>query len=355
MRPALITAFSAGILTSIVSPTSKAAVVELERVTLDEGNVTALLETTSQYYVDAMRALIEEGYRDDYRAIRWEVLEDAMRDAPVARFEYRFEMNGVPGMRVYHAMGGRPLGSVAKTIFEGPTPPGTPDMPSSPMSSEDEEALFSRRLASVDEVAVDLADARFYANFDQINVRASLLASEDSELGSFIVDGKNRAFDPEFKALRAIENDLRSGSLPRGGSIYGSVSEVTCTSCQYVMKRFADTYAVDLRVSQVYPTLPRSAERKLLASGSARMRGGQLIDAVSERPLLAADLLNGAREGQVRRSLSPRAMERNFKGTPWARRSFQLGPARFPRVSESSTEGSPPPRPRGSNNPTTGC
>lgn len=355
MRPAFIAALSAGILTSFVLPTSKAGVVELGRVALDEGNVTALLETTSQYYVDAMRALIDERYREDYRAIRWEALEDAMRNAPVARFEYRFEINGVPEVRVYHAMGGRPLGSVAKSVFEGPTRPGTPDTPTSPLGSDDEEALFSRQISSADEVAVDLADDRFYANFDEFNVRASVIAGDESALGSFVVDGKNRAFDAEFKALRAIEKDLRSGNLPRGGSIYGSVSEVTCTSCQYSMKRFADTYAVDLRVSQVYPTLLRAAERKLLASGSARMRGGQLIDAVSERPLLAMDLLNGAREGQIRRSLSPRAMGRNFKGTPWARRSFQLGPIRLPRLSEGSAEDSPPPRPRGSKNPTTGC
>src|SRR5260370_26162452 len=103
MRPAFVAALSAGILASVVCPTSRAGVVELGRVTLDEGNVTALLETTSQYYVDAMRALIDERYRDDYRAIRWEALEDAMRDAPVARFEYRFEINGVPRVRIYHA------------------------------------------------------------------------------------------------------------------------------------------------------------------------------------------------------------------------------------------------------------
>src|ERR1700754_2508726 len=255
MRRALIAVLSAGILTSIVLPTSKAGVVEQGRVTLDEGNVTALLETTSQYYVDAMRALIDERYRDDYRAIRWEALEDAMRDAPVARFEYRFEANGVPMLRIYHAMGGRPLGSLAKSIFEGATRPGTPDMPASPLGSEDEEALIGRRMSSVDEAAVDMADSRFYANFDEINVRAPVGAGDESAFGSFVVDGRDRAFDPEFKALRAIEKDLRSGELPRGGSIYGSVSEISCTSCQYGMKRFADTYAVDLRVSQVYPTL----------------------------------------------------------------------------------------------------
>lgn len=355
MRHALIAALAAGIIMCVAPPTSKAGVVELGQVTLDEGNVTALLEVTSQFYVDAMRALIDERYRDDYRAIRWEALEDAMRDAPVARLEYRFAVNGEPGIRVYHAMGGQPLGSVAKAIFEGPTRPGTPETPVSPGDFEGDEEPMARRLSSVDEVAVDAADDRFYTDFDGVNVRAPVLAEDESVLDAFVVEGRGRAFDPEFKALRAIEKDLRSGALPRGGSIYGSVSGIASGSCEYAMGRFAETYSVDVRMTQVFPAMPRKAQRDLVASGSARLRGNVLVDAVSERPLLAADLLRGAREGQVRRSLSPRAMGRSFKGTPWARRSFRLNPIRLQRVSEGSTEGSPPPRPRGSKDPGAGC
>jgi hypothetical protein len=353
MRSALIAALSAGIITFVAPPPSEAGVVELGQVTLDEGNVTALLEVTSQFYVDAMRALIDERYRDDYRAIRWEALEDAMRDAPVARLEYRFTVDGVPEVRVYHAMGGRPLGSVAKSIFEGPTRPGTPETPVSPLDSEGDEWPMTRRMSSVDEVAMDAADDRFYTQFDGVNVRAPVLAEDESVLDAFVVEGRGRAFDPEFKALRAIEKDLRSGAVPRGGSIYGSVSDIACSSCEYAMGRFADTYSVDVRMAQVFPSMPRKAQSDLVASGSARLRGNVLVGAVSERPLLATDLLRGAREGQVRRSLSPRAMGRNFKGTPWARRSFRLNPVRLPRVSEGSMEGSPPPR--RSKDPTAGC
>ncbi|HVI54721.1 MAG TPA: hypothetical protein VM621_06680 [Luteibacter sp.] len=346
MRFSRLAVFSAGLLAFANSPTTTAGVVELERVTLDEGNVTALLEVTSQFYVDAMRALIDERYRDDYRAIRWEALEDAMRDAPVARFEYRFTIDGVPGVRVYHAMGGLPLSSVAKSVFEGPTRPGTPETPSSPTESEDEQWQAGRRASSVDEVAVDLTDERFYTHFDDVNVRAPVLADDESVLDAFVVEGRWRAFDPEFKALRAIEKDLKSGTIPRGGSVYGTVSDIACTSCEYAMTRFGEIYEVDFRVAQVFPSLPRVAQSELIASGSARLKGNQLVDAISERPLLAADLLRGAREGQFRRSLSPRAMGRSFKGTPWARRSFQLNPARLPRLSESSSEDSPPSRPR---------
>jgi hypothetical protein len=117
------------------------------------------------------------------------------------------------------------------------------------------------------------------------------------------------------------------------------------------MKRFADTYALDLRLTQVFPSMPRAAQSELIASGSARLRGNLLVDAISDRPLLATDLLRGAREGQIRRSLSPRALGRSFKGTPWAQRSFRLNPPRLSRVSEGSSEESPPPASRA----TPGC
>lgn len=355
MHPVLFATFSVAILTSMASPASLGNVVETERVTLDEGNVTALLEATSQHYVDAMRVLIGERYRDEYRAIRWEALENAMRNESVARLEYRFTANGVPGIRVYHAMGGRPLGSVAKAIFEGPTPPGTPEAPGSPFDFEVQDSPPEAVVPLADEVAVDAADSRFYASFDENNVRAPMLADDTSVLDAFVVGGEHRAFDPEFKALRAIERDLKNGSLPRGGSIQGSVSRMMCASCEYAMTRLSNTYAVDVRIAQLYPSLARATQGELVASGRARLKGKLLVDTMNERPLLATDLLRGAREGQVRRSLSPRAMGRSFKEMPWTRRSFRLEPVRLPRVSEGSSEGSPPPRRRIPGGSTAGC
>jgi hypothetical protein len=327
----------------------------MERVVLDEGNVTAFLEATSQRYVDAMRALINERYQEEYRAIRWEALESAMRDAPVARLEYRFTVNGIANTRVYHAMGGRPLGSLAKSIFEGPTRPGTPDTPVSPLDSGSEDEIAAHSFPAMDEVAADLEDSRFYTEFDEINVRAPTMGEDESVLDAFLVEGEDRAFDPEFKALRAIERDLRTGVVPRGGSVQGSVSGIACTSCKYAMKRFSDTYAIDVRLAQVFPSMSHAAQTELISSGRARLRGGLLVDAITDRPMLATDLLRGAREGQIRRSLSPRAMGRSFKGMPWSRRSFQLSPLRLPRVSEGSSEGSSPPRPRVPRDPTAGC
>lgn len=355
MRLRLFVTLSTIVIMSITLPARAAGAVEFERITLDEGNVTAFLEATSQHYVDAMRALINERYRDEYRAIRWEALEEAMRGATVARLEYHFTVNGFPNVRVYHAMGGRSLSSIARSIFEGPTRPGTPDSPLSPTDFDSEDDSVAPRLPVAEEAAVDLADSRFYTGFGEVGVRAPVRARGSSVLDAFVVAEKDRLFDPEFKALRSIEKDLQDQVVPRGGSIRGSVSELVCTSCEGAMKRFSETYAVDIRLSHLYPSMRGAGLDELVTSGRARLRGSLLVDAITDRPLLASDLLHGAREGQIRRSLSPRAMGRSFKRMPWSRRSFRLNPIRLPRLSEGSSEGSPPSRPRTPKDPATGC
>jgi hypothetical protein len=354
MRPVLIAASAAAILLT-GTPARSTGVVAIDQVTLDEGNITAFLEATSQHYVDAMRALIDERYRDEYRAIRWETLEETMRRSSVARLEYRFTLNGVPNVRIYHAMAGRSLSTMARSIFEGPTRPGTPDSPSIPFGSDSEDEFAASALPVADEAALDVADGQFFAGLGDQEVRAPLKARGQSILDAFVVADRDRLFDPEFKALRAIEKDLQSGALPRGGVIHGSVSELICTSCEGAMQRFADTYGVDVRMAHLYPSMRGAGLDDLVTSGKARVRGNLLVDAITDRPVLAADALRGAREGQVRRSLSPRAMGRSFKGMPWSRRSFRLGPIRLPRVSEGSSEGSPPARPRIPKDPAAGC
>jgi hypothetical protein len=346
---------SLAILALPCSPLLATGVVTQTRVTLDDGNVTALLEKTSQYHVDAMRTLIDARYRDNYRAIRWESLETAMRDAPLARLEYHYTMNGTAQVKVYHAMGGRPLGSIAKSIFEGPTRPGTPDTPVSPGWPDPEidgdEALTIDASDLVDDAAVDVEDSAFFVEFNETNVRARILPTEGSALSAFADDERNRAFDPEFKAMRTIEHDLVTETLPRGGSVRGFVSTPTCSSCKYAMQRLADTYGLDLHVTNVVDRLTSSARQQLIDAGTARVKGTLLVDATSGRPLMAADLLHGARAAQIRQTLSPRAMGRTFKGMSWTRRSFHLGVPVVPRLSRvsegsnspgnSSREGSP--------------
>lgn len=320
---------------AVSSAKSHAANVTVEPIGIDEGNVTALLERTSQYYIDAMRSLIGDRYKDEYRALRWEALETAMNRATVARLEYRFMLDGEPTVRVYHAMSGQPLSSIASSIFEGETPPGTPTSPGSPIDASDVD-LMAAASEPIDYAVTDAQDAAYFTGFEDTDVRAAVLASEDSVLGAFYVDGANTSLDAEFKALRAIESDMKHGIVPRGGSIRGAIGGATCGSCRYAMRSVSDTYGIDIRISQMFGSLPRAQQNALLASGRARLKGPLLMDATTNGPLLARDVLSRARETQVRQSLSPRAMGRSFKGMPWRQRSFRLGPPRLPRVSEGA-------------------
>lgn len=104
------------------------------------------------------------------------------------------------------------------------------------------------------------------------------------------------------------------------------------------MRKLSDEYGIEVRVSHMFGSIPSGEQRALIESGSARLKGRMLVGSTGE-PLLARDVLDSARAAQIRRDLSPRALDRTFKGFSWRRRSFRLAPPRLPRVSEgSSTE-----------------
>ena len=307
--------------------------VAFDTVGLDEGNAAALLEATSRYYVDAMHKLLSEKYRGEYRAIRWEHLETSLSEARLARFEYRYTINGVARVRVYHAMSGEPLSLVAKSVFEGPTPATTPT--SGDFEDWDIEADTNPGL-DIEEAALrDLEDDAFYTGFDATDVRARIVSLDGSVLTPFAVPGEHGQLDAEMKILGTIERDIGNGTLPAGGKIQGFVNGMTCSSCRLGMRNLATKHGLDIRVSQFYRTLPAEEEEAAVASGSARLRAGVLVDTASGRPLVASDVLAAARKAQIRQVLSPRSMDRSFKGMLWRRRSFQLMPPQLPSVSES--------------------
>lgn len=296
------------------SPRSDAGNIVIDNVNFNDSRVSSL-EITSQRYVDAMRVLIGTRYRKDYRAIRWEDMERAMASAKLARFEYHYVDHGVPKVRIYHAMGGEPLGLLGRTVFEGPTRPGTPSSLTSLDSLTGEDDLVVEKVASnADRVSVDAEDEAFYAGFNETDVRARVLPADNSILTSFPVDEQDRALDPEFKLLRQIEHDIQGGIVPAGGSIQGSVGGTICASCHYAMQRLSDTYSVDLRISQMFASLPKPEQQALIRDGRARLKGGRLVDPTSGRPLLAYDALRSARSEQIRQTLSPGVMRRSFKG-----------------------------------------
>ncbi|HXP00302.1 MAG TPA: hypothetical protein VN813_07355 [Luteibacter sp.] len=328
----------------LAAPRSHAGAVTVGNIGLDEGNTAALLESTSQYYVDAMRTLISDRYRDDYRAIRWEMLETALKEAQVARVEYRFVVNGETYIRVYHALGGRPLSAMAQAAFGGTTPAGTPGSPAAPLDADWQDATPTASGEAIDYAAMDAEDSALYSGFNTTNLRARILAPEPSVLEPFYVDGADRALDPEFKALRAIEHDLKNKVMPSGGTVRGIIGGSTCSSCRHTMQGLAESYDIDIHLTQMFGTLPRAEREALIASGRARLRGPQLVDNLSNRPILARDVLADAREQQVRRALNPSSLDRSFKGMPWRPRSFRLGPMHRPHGIETG-EDTPTPNP----------
>lgn len=313
-----------------------AGTARFDAIGLDEGNAAALLETTSHYYVEAMHKLISDKYRGAHRAIRWERLETAMSEAKLARFEYRYVRNRVPAVRVYHAMSGGPISTVAGSVFDGPTPVTTPTSPDVEDWSDVEGELPAGTGFDLGEAAaLDAADEAYFAGFDATDVRARISTMESPTIGRFSVPGQADYLDAEMKILRNIERDIVSGTIPAGGSVQGFVSGMACVSCKVGTRSLAEAHDLDVRISQFYTTLSGADETAAIAAGTARLRGGILVDATSGAPMVAKDVLTAARKAQIRRLLSPGSMDRSFKGTLWRQRSFKLLPPRLPSVADS--------------------
>jgi hypothetical protein len=303
-----------------ITPCS-AGTVTSDAIALDEGNVTALLENTSQRFVDAMQRLVTDGYRDEYSARRWEAVETHLSEERVARLEYRFGSNGNEGVRIYHAMGGEPLGTFAQETFHGPSrPPSTTSSEASSGGEEDPDVRASRINGYASQ---DMDDARWFTEDDGLHVRAGIQRLESSAFHPYEINGGDRALDPEFKALATLERDITEGAVPRGGSIRLLVSAETCTSCQYAFAAAARAYDVDIQVTRIVPAVAPIEQRALISSGTARLKGPRLVDVTTGRPLLAADNLAAARVAQVRQALSPNAMQRRFRGISWVPRAFR--------------------------------
>lgn len=316
---------------------TQAGQVTLETLSLDEGNSSAMLEATSQRYVDVMRRIVATHWPDAYSARRWETLESRMADTPVARLEYRYVVNGVESTRVYHAMGGPPLGSMAEETFKGPSQVSSPESLSEfDFDTGTNPAVRAARLDGYAEQ--DAADAPLFAEDDAIHVRARIRPLRTSAFRPYETDGMDAALDPEFKALAELEHDVLSGTVPRGGSARLLVSAETCRSCRYAFDAAARTYEMDLRVVRMLPSLPPAEVSRLVADGTARLKGLRLVHPSSGRPLLAADVLASAREAQVRQSLSPAPMRRQLRGVSWEARTFRLDVPREPVPATGAAE-----------------
>lgn len=311
----------------IACSTARAGSVRTDYLDIDEGCATALLEASSQRHVDAMRYIVAERYPGTLSARRWEEVESHLRTATLARLEYEYSTGGEVAIRVYHALGGQPLGAVARNAFEGEIP-GSPESPSSPGWSDSDDpavATFSR-MTDEDIGAMEARDEAAYSGFDESDLRAPFRPAGRSVMKPYWHQGRYHAFDAEQKALRSIEEDILDGRMPRGGTVRGLMSGAPCATCRESIKAFADTYDLDITLSGMSSAVPVRVKDALLASGRARMKGPRLVDVASGRPLVAFDVLAGARDAQVREGLGPLAHERASQGTRWQRRSFRLGP-----------------------------
>lgn len=339
---------------------ASAGSLTISRVDLDEGNVVALLEASSQRHVDAMRSIIETSYPGEYSARRWEIIENHARRTPIARVAYEYRLGQGTAIRTYHAVGGEPLTRIAAHAMGGPTPPGTPSSagssPASPTWSEDDETPPARRVSDDELVAAEMADEPYYLPSDDTDIRAGFRPSERTVLKPYWHQGSYHALDPEQKALRALEDDILDGKLPRGGKVRAWLSSVVCATCRRPIERMAEAYGLEITFMEMVPFVPTNVTRAEIAAGRGRMKAMRLVHAESGMPMGAFDALDVARDAQVRQALSPAAIERSSRGISLPARKFRLGPPRPRRITEgSSTSGSPPGEPGDAADDVGGC
>ncbi|KJV35444.1 hypothetical protein [Luteibacter yeojuensis] len=347
MNRARRTALVAALLAGYVA-TASAGRFTTTRIDLDDGAVVALLEASSQRHVDAMRSIIKASYPGGYSARRWEIIENHARRTPIARVRYEYPLGRSTAFRTYHAMGGEPLSRIAALALGGPTPPGTPSSagspPLSPTWSEDDDTPPAERVSDDELVAAEAADAPHYAAPDDTDVRAAFRPSDRTVMKPYWHQGSYHALDPEQKALRALEDDILDGKVPRGGKVQAWLSSVVCATCRRPIERMAAAYDLEVSFTEMVPFVPADVTRAEIQAGRGRMKAFRLVHADSGMPLGAFDALDVARDAQVRQALSPAAIQRASRGAHSPMRTFRLAPPRPRRVTEGSSPSSSPPR-----------
>jgi hypothetical protein len=313
------------------SPSLSAGTYVNSIMTADEGFVVPLLEATSQRYVDAMRAIVAARHAADHDAYAWERLEDHMRTARVARFEYRYTTNGTRQKRIYYAMDGEPLGEAARRIFQS-----RPDIVPLDSASDDEDMGYEIEPVPLDEAELarmEAADEPFYTAFVGDEVRATVQPSSDSTLSASYIGGKHRALDAEFKVLRAVERDIAAGVVSTSeAELTGIVSGISCASCDHAAERFATRQGTDITITQLSRSVHPDVRNELLTAGKAQMRRGVLVNTATGQPWYALDKLTNGRAAQVRKALSPVVVDRTPDGAPLPGRRFRLGPLATERI-----------------------
>lgn len=213
------TALRMGILAALLaSPGAFAADVDYVPVEEEDSAIIDDLGDTFTrfaYSVDRWLKLEAPMYPELTHAKVFTSFESGFKKATVARVEYTFPRAGHTETVVYHAMSG----------------------------TEPDEA-FSRllsKLQGLPQTPLSPAADQFDMSFR--NVRAVSIDDELSDLQAIeTADGLNHGADAELKALRSLEQELKTGAVPAGGTVRATVSKMPCQSCRTVFDTFGDLY-----------------------------------------------------------------------------------------------------------------
>ncbi|MDF3980401.1 hypothetical protein P3W24_00100 [Luteibacter sp. PPL201] len=225
------------------------------------------LETEARVHTDALHSRLARADMADVR-VNARALNEFRRQAgnyTVARFEYSYEVDGIPRTLILHGRSGKPLDTIAtigRSKMGGSRQPsfgageGSDDSgvvrPGSNAGSSSDESHAPRGRYEVTETELqrDINDSDFYPPDDSEaeplrHVRTTLVRQGESDFEATVDGNYNRANDAELKNLRYLDKEIREHRVPRGGKLTGIVSKSPCVSCSENIDLFAETHDVN--------------------------------------------------------------------------------------------------------------
>lgn len=194
------------------------------------GYHAAVLEEDIKQFTNAIVNYAVEHRGTRLTAAQANRLRRTASSATVARMEYTWNASDTrdAGRLTIHSRSGKPLETLVATV-----PSGT--------SGSDSDGSFQWNPTQIDREA---GEARFYPRMDG-HIRATARLNSDSVIKE---TAPNNAGDAELKALQTLEAEITAGTVPRGGTLKGTVSKAICDSCKANLERFSEKYDVHGKV-----------------------------------------------------------------------------------------------------------
>jgi hypothetical protein len=234
------------------------------------GFQAALLKADAEQFIDAMIKVAKRRGTD--ATVTKYALERLRKDgvsSTLARMEYTWEADGTArtaGRIVVHSRSGQPIETVLGSTRAGPS-----------------SGQSSSSFAWTDEqMAREVSEAGLYPNVPG-HIRATSYRVPDSVLAATDRPGEaagTAAGDAELKALQSLEAQIKAGTIPRGGTLTGTVSKDICVSCETNIERFSDAYGVNGKIYYLVEPQAEAAaalaaapeERQLIADSAESNR-----------------------------------------------------------------------------------